>query len=750
MYLCLRKKIECIAPMEEKFIYTDKERELSEQILEGLKETLGQTFYETDLPKLRDHLGKVVSDNIIQRNVFGLNPILCSLQTAAIAVKDIGLNRDSVIAILLYQSVQEEILTLDKISRLYGDGVSKIIHGLIRVQTLYKKTPVIESENFRNLLLSFAEDMRVILIMIADRVNLMRQIRDVENKEAQRKVSEEASYLYAPLAHKLGLYQLKSELEDLSLKYLEHDAYYHIKDKLNATKKVRDAYISSFITPVSEQLKAAGLKFHIKGRTKSIHSIWQKMKKQKCGFEGIYDLFAIRIILDSPEDKEKMQCWQAYSIVTDMYQPNPKRLRDWLSVPKSNGYECLHITVLGPDKKWVEVQIRTERMDEIAEHGLAAHWRYKGVKAEGGMDNWLASIRSALEAGNNLEVMDEFKSDLYEKEIYVFTPKGDLLKFPKGVTVLDFAYHIHSKIGNQCVGGKINGKNVSFRTELHSGDSVEILTSTTQKPNRDWLNICKSSRAKAKIRLALKETQIKDGLYAKELLERRFKNKKIEIEDSTMGQLIRKLGFKEVSEFYKQIADEKLDPNYVIEEYQKVYNHAHNLNQTKETESAENFEFENPTTEYLKKNDDVLVIDQNLKGLDFSLAKCCHPIYGDPVFGFVTVSGGIKIHRDDCPNAPEMRKRFGYRVVKARWSGKGTSQYAITLRVIGNDDIGIVSNISNIISKDEKIVMRSINIESNDGLFSGNLVVLLDDNSKLNMLIKKLRTVKGVKEVMRI
>lgn len=737
-------------PMEEKFIYTDKERELSEQILEGLKETLGQTFYENDLPKLHEHLSKIVSDNIIQRNVFGLNPILCSLQTAAIAVKDIGLNRDSVIAILLYQSVQEGSLTLEKISKLYGDGVSKIINGLIRVQTLYKKTPVIESENFRNLLLSFAEDMRVILIMIADRVNLMRQIRDVENKEAQRKVSEEASYLYAPLAHKLGLYQLKSELEDLSLKYLEHDAYYHIKDKLNATKKVRDAYISSFITPVSEQLKAAGLKFHIKGRTKSIHSIWQKMKKQKCGFEGIYDLFAIRIILDSPEDKEKMQCWQAYSIVTDMYQPNPKRLRDWLSVPKSNGYECLHITVLGPDKKWVEVQIRTERMDEIAEHGLAAHWRYKGVKAEGGMDSWLASIRSALEAGNNLEVMDEFKSDLYEKEIYVFTPKGDLLKFPKGVTVLDFAYHIHSKIGNQCVGGKINGKNVSFRTELHSGDSVEILTSTTQKPNRDWLNICKSSRAKAKIRLALKETQIKDGLYAKELLERRFKNKKIEIEDSTMGYLIRKLGFKEVSEFYKQIADEKLDPNHVIEEYQKAYNHVHNLNQPKEAESAENFEFESPTTEYLKKNDDVLVIDQNLKGLDFSLAKCCHPIYGDPIFGFVTVSGGIKIHRDDCPNAPEMRKRFGYRVVKARWSGKGTSQYAITLRVIGNDDIGIVSNISNIISKDEKIVMRSINIDSNDGLFSGNLVVLLDDNSKLNMLIKKLRTVKGVKEVVRI
>jgi len=736
--------------MEDKFIYTDKERKLSYQILDELKDTLDKSFLENDLPMLQVQLKDSVAKNTIHRNVFGLNPILCSLQTAAIAVKDIGLKRDSVIAILLHQSVQDGYITLEDIDNRFGKSVAKIIHGLIRIQTLYQKNPIIESENFRNLLLSFAEDMRVILIMIADRVNLMRQIRDAEDKEAQHKVAEEASYLYAPLAHKLGLYQLKRELEDLSLKYLEHDAYYLIKDKLNATKASRDAYINQFIAPVRERLTAGGLRFHIKGRTKSIHSIWQKMKKQKCGFEGIYDLFAIRIILDAPLEKEKIQCWQAYSIVTDMYQPNPKRLRDWLSVPKSNGYECLHITVLGPEKKWVEVQIRTERMDEIAEHGLAAHWRYKGIKEEGGLDDWLASIRAALEAGDNLEVMDQFKSDLYEKEIYVFTPKGDLLKFPKGATILDFAYHIHSNVGNQCVGGKINAKNVSLRTELHSGDTVEILTSATQKPKAEWLKIVKSSRAKAKIRLALKETQIKDGLYAKELLERRFKNKKIEIEESTMGHLLRKLGFKEVSEFYKQVADEKLDPNYIIEEYQKVYNHDHNLNQPKETESAENFEFENPTNEFLKKNDDVLVIDKNLKGLDFSLAKCCHPIYGDPVFGFVTVNGGIKIHRTDCPNAPEMRKRFGYRIVKARWSGKGSSQYAITLRVIGNDDIGIVSNITNVISKDEKIVMRSINIDSHDGLFSGNLVVLLDDNSKLNMLIKKLRTVKGVKQVTRI
>ncbi len=736
--------------MEEKFIYTAEETRQSLMLLKELQITLGDAFPGNDMKKLQEHISNFLNKGEIKRNVFGLNPILCALQTAMIAVKDIGLRRDSVIAILLYNSVQEGSIELESIRKRFGDSVAKIIHGLIKIQGLYAKTPAIESENFRNLLISFAEDMRVILIMIADRVNLMRQIRNTKNLEAQRKVAEEASYLYAPLAHKLGLYQLKQELEDLSLKYLEHDAYYHIKEKLNATKAARAAYIKRFIEPVQNHLLAAGLRFHIKGRTKSIHSIWQKMKKQKCSFENIYDLFAIRIILDAPLEKENMLCWQTYSIVTDMYQPNPKRLRDWLSVPKSNGYMCLHITVLGPESKWVEVQIRTERMDEIAEHGLAAHWRYKGIKAEGGLDDWLASIRAALEAGNNLEVMSQFTSDLYEKEIYVFTPKGDLLKFPKGATILDFAYHIHSRIGNQCIGGKINGKNVSFRTELHSGDSVEILTSANQKPKQEWLNIVHSSRAKSKIRLALKETQVKEGAFAKELLERKFKNRKIDMDESTMGHLLKALGFKEVSDFYKQIADEKLDPNYVIEEYQKVYDKTHGINQQKEIESAENFEFENPNKEIFKNNDDVLVIDQNLKGIDFTLAKCCHPIYGDNIFGFVTVNGGIKIHRTDCPNAPDLRQRFGYRIVKARWSGKGASQYATTLRVIGNDDIGIVSNITNIISKDEKITMRSINIDSHDGLFSGNLVVLLDDSSKLNALIKKLQTVKGVKHVTRI
>ena len=673
-------------------------------------------------------------------------------QTAEILEEEIGLKGEAIEAVYLIPEIEAGHTTIEAVEADHGPQVARILHGLNRIQQLYLKNPVIESENFRNLLLSFAEDMRVILIMIADRVNLMRQIRDTKNVEAKLEVSQEAAYLYAPLAHKLGLYKLKSELEDLSLKYLEHDAYYMIREKLNETKASRDAYIAAFIKPVEEKVKAAGINCHIKGRTKSIHSIWEKMKKQKCGFEGIYDLFAIRIIIDCPEEKEKMQCWQAYSIVTDMYQPNPKRLRDWLSVPKSNGYESLHITVLGPEQKWVEVQIRTERMDEIAERGVAAHWRYKGVKGETGLDEWLTNIRSMLENAEDMEAMDQFKMDLYEDEVFVFTPRGDLFKFPVGATVLDFAYHIHSKIGNQCTGGRINGRVVSIRQLLKSGDQVEILTSSSQKPRQEWLSIVKTSRAKSKIRLALKETKVKEGLFAKEMLERKFKNRKIEQEESTMFHVIKKMGFKEVSDFYKQIADGTLDVNAVIEKYIEVRDGEKTVTGDNQARSASEFELDDSKIPGLNQglSDDTLVIDRNLKGLDYQLARCCQPIYGDPIFGFVTINGGIKIHRQDCPNAPELRRRYGYRVVKARWSGKGASQYSITLRVIGNDDIGIVNNLTSIISKDERLVLRSINIDSHDGLFSGNLVVMLEDTSRLEQLIKKLRTVKGVKQVERI
>ena len=738
--------------MDEKFTFTPEEREQTLTILERLRTAVGNTFSDQDEKLIREDIHHAFINHQISRDVFGLNPILYALQTAEIAVNEIGLRRDGVIAILMQTSVVDGYQTLDDIEKKYGEGVAHIIRGLLRINELYKRNPVIESENFRNLLISFSEDMRVILIMIANRVNMMRQIRDTDQLEAKQRVSEEASYLYAPLAHKLGLYKLKSELEDLSLKYLEHDAYYMIKEKLNATKASRDAYIARFIKPIQEKLDAAGLKYHMKGRTKSIHSIWQKMKKQQCGFEGVYDLFAIRIILDSPRDKEYMLCWQVFALITAMYQPNPKRMRDWLSVPKSNGYESLHTTVLGPENKWVEVQIRTERMDEIAEHGLAAHWRYKGIKSEkGGIDEWLANIRSALENNDDLQLMDQFKMDLKEDEVYVFTPKGDLLNFPKGATVLDFAYYIHSRIGNTCVGGKINGRAVSFRQELHSGDQIEILTQSNQKPRQEWINIVKTSKAKAKIRLAIKETQKKEGLFAKELLERRLKNRKLEIEESIMARTIKKMGYKENSDFYKDIAEEKIDPNSIIEKYIAERDHDLNVtNTTRPAASAAEFEYENPTEEMMRQNDDVLVIDENLKGIDFELAHCCHPIYGDPIFGFVTVSKGIKVHRSDCPNAKELQRRFGYRIVKAKWSGKGTSKYAITLRIIGNDDIGIVSNITNIISKEDKLVMRGINISSKDGLFSGNITVMIDDASRTEALIKKLSAVKGVKQVMRI
>lgn len=738
--------------MEEKFEFTLEERRELGEITQRLKALVADEISEEDEAKVRKQLEEEIDGNKIRRDVFGQNPILLSFQTAELEVNEIGMKRDCVLAILLYNSVICGNMTVEDAEKMFGKSVAQIIHGLVRIHELYTTRPVIESENFRSLLLSFAEDMRVVLIMIADRVNLMRQIRDTQNTEAKTRAAEEASYLYAPLAHKLGLYKLKSELEDLSLKYLEHDAYYMIKENLNATKRSRDAYIEKFIAPLGEKLAGMGIKCHIKGRTKSIHSIWQKMKKQKCGFNGIYDLFAIRIIIDSPLSEEKMQCWQAYSLITDMYQPNPKRLRDWLSVPKSNGYESLHITVLGPENKWVEVQIRTERMDEIAEKGLAAHWRYKGIKSESGLDDWLKNIRAALENNDNLQLMDQFKMDLYEDEVFVFTPKGDLLKFPKGATILDFAYHIHSGVGNKCVGGKINGKNVPIREVLHSGDTVEILTQSNQTPKADWTNIVKTGRARAKIRQSLKELQIKDGLYAKEILERKFRNRKVEMEDSVMSHLVKRLGFKEMSDFYRQIVDEKLDANDIVDKYIEERDHEANLKYAGVVRSAEGFSLggQNAEGSGFRSSDDELVIGQNLKGVDFSLAKCCNPIYGDPIFGFVTVSGGIKVHCQNCPNAAEMRKRFGYRIVKARWSGKGQSKYQISLRIVGNDDIGIVNNITNIISKEEKIVMRSINIDSHDGLFSGNLDVLIDDTLKLEALLKKLRTVRGVKSVERL
>ncbi len=736
--------------MEKNDFFTSEERRQLTALYRRLLSLSKDTLQKDDCRKLKAHLIKDMSSGAIPRNVFGMNPVIEDMQTAVIVAEEIGMRRASILGIMLHESVEYNLCSLDSVRDEYGEDVAGIIRGLVKINELYAKSPTIESENFRNLLLSFAEDMRVILIIIAGRVNLMRQIKDNPNEEARLKVANEAAYLYAPLAHKLGLYKLKSELEDLSLKYTQHDVYYHIKEKLNATKEARDRYIAAFIEPIRKKLEEAGLKFHMKGRTKSIHSIYQKMKRQGCPFEGVYDLFAIRIILDSPYDKEKQECWQAYSIVTDMYLPNPKRLRDWLSVPKSNGYESLHITVMGPEGKWVEVQIRTERMDEIAEKGLAAHWRYKGIKGETGLDEWLNSIRETLEnADNDLDAMDQFKLDLYKDEVFVFSPKGDLYKLPKGATVLDFAFSIHSNVGCRCTGAKVNGKNVQLRQKLNSGDQVEIMTSNAQTPKRDWLNIVTTSKARNKIRQALKEIAARQSAFAKETLERKFKNRKLEYDEAIMMRLIRKLGFKTVTDFYQSISDESADVNGIIDRYVEMQKRETEQREEVVYRSAEGYNLPEPT-ETKDYKDDVLIIDRNLKGLDFTLSKCCHPIYGDDVFGFISISGGIKIHRNDCPNARELKARFPYRIVKARWAGKSQGkQYPITLRVVGHDDIGIITNITSIINKEDNILLRSISIDSHDGLFSGMLTVTVDDNAKLEALIKKIKTVKGVMQVNR-
>ncbi|MBQ8362076.1 MAG: bifunctional (p)ppGpp synthetase/guanosine-3',5'-bis(diphosphate) 3'-pyrophosphohydrolase [Bacteroidaceae bacterium] len=744
--------------MEDKAFFTPSEVELVFTLYRRLLGLSGDTLQPADCRKLKHQLVCAAQAGALVRDNFGLNPIIKDMQTAVIIADEIGMRRASILGIMLHGCVQAGVITAEETEKMFGEDVAGIIRGLVRINRLYEKSPAIASENFRNLLLSFAEDMRVILIMIADRVNLMRQIRDTTDEEGRLRVAHEAAYLYAPLAHKLGLYKLKSELEDLSLKYTEHDIYYHIREKLNATKAARDRYIASFIAPIEEKLREAGLHFHIKGRTKSIHSIYQKMKKQKTAFEGIYDLFAIRVILDSVPEREKMECWQVYSIVTDMYQPNPKRLRDWLSVPKSNGYESLHITVLGPENTWVEVQIRTERMDAVAERGLAAHWRYKGIKGETGLDEWLTSIREALESadGDDMQMMDQFKMDLYEDEVYVFSPKGDLYKLAKGATVLDFAFHVHTNVGSRCVGARINGKNATIRQRLNSGDQVEILTSNNQTPKPGWLDIVATSRAKAKIRQALKEISSRQAAFGKETFERKLKNRKMDYEEAVTMHLIKKMGYKEVNPFFRDIADEVLDINDVMERYAAQLRYETDpLQRAAEdapARSADSFNLR-PDEEMQSRmgaGSDVLVIDQDLKGIDFTLAKCCNPIYGDDVFGFVTSGGGIKVHRTDCPNARELHSRFGYRIVKARWAGKHSgSQYEIRLRVVGNDDIGIVNNITSIISKEQHLMLRGISIDSHDGLFSGTLTVMVDDTAKLELLIKKLRTVKGVKQVNR-
>ncbi len=690
---------------------------------------------------------KVKSNNVSEDDI---DHIERGVQTALILADEVSLGGGPSVAKILFEMIQCELMTEEDIAKSFPDSIVALVHGEQKVDEFYRRRVGVENENFRKLLMSLAEDIRVIIILICEVLYLIRKYNPIEESEDGDRVAREASYLFAPLAHRLGLYKVKSELEDLSMKRLHRETYKEIAHKLNETKRSRDKYIADFINPLKQKLEDAGFKFTIKGRTKSIYSIWNKMRKQNTTFEHVYDLFAIRIILDSKLDEEKSDCWRVYSIVTDEYQPNPKRLRDWLSIPKTNGYESLHTTVMGPQGKWVEVQIRTERMDEIAEKGFAAHFKYKGVKSENMLDTWMANVREILENPDvaNEECISEFKMNLYDKEVFIFTPNGDLIHLPKGATLLDFAYQIHSNLGNHCVGGKIGGKNVSIRYEVNNGDQLEVVTSATQKPKKEWLSIVKTSKAKNRIKAFLREEDNANASLGKELLNRRFKNWKIDLEEATLAKTIKRLGYKVATEFYNDIVEEKIDVAKIRDVYSEIQEKDLHPGLDYEVKSAEDFEHHpNPTEDNSK--DDVLTIDDNLKGIDYTLAKCCNPIYGDDIFGFILSQGGIKIHRKDCPNAPMMIQRFGYRYVRARWSGKQGSQYVCTLRVIGNDDLGIVTNITSLIQKEGNISMRSISVDSVAGLFQGHISLLVNDLQQVDNMIKKIKAVKGVKSVER-
>lgn len=728
--------------------FTDDERARLSASSLALVKALRSSLERDDLNRIKTQLRNAAEGGFCHRDRFGFNPINRSIGTALDLCEQISPDRNMVIASLLFNPCRHGFMTDEQIRKEWGEDIQHLISGLVKVSSLYAKSASVQSENFRNLLLTFAEDIRVIIIMIIDRMSLLTAINHHPNQQLVAEVAMEANYLYAPLAHRLGLYKVKSAIEDMSLKYTQRDIYTRIAHKLNQTKASREAYIADFIAPVKKKLEEAGLKFEIKGRTKSIYSIWNKMKKQKNDIEGIYDLFAIRIVLDSEGVKEKSDCWLAYSLITDMFRPNPSRMKDWISIPKSNGYESLHITVYGPADRWVEVQIRTRRMDLVAEKGLAAHWKYKGIKSENNLDAWMNNVRDILETADSgpLELVKNMRMDVYDKEVFVFTPRGDLYRLPLGASLLDFAFNIHTNIGCHCCGGKVNGKNQKINYKLNSGDTVEIITSQSQQPKADWLNHVVTSKARNKIRVALKEIESRAGDLGKELLQRRCKNRKVEIDDGSISKLAKRFSYKNITDFYSAISQDKLDVNDVIEAFLEMERKAR-----EETVrvSADTYVMQPTDDDTTQSAGDVVVIGEGIKGINYRLAKCCNPIYGDKVFGFISAEGVIKIHRTDCPNAQNIRQKYPYRLINTRWSGKIGAFFGVTLRIVGRDDIGIVTNITSIINKEKDTTLRNISIESDNGIFQGFVVVGVSDQNTVNRLIKKLQTVKGVKDVQR-
>jgi len=668
------------------------------------------------------------------------------IAVARIVAEEIGLGPTAIVAALLHDTVEDTDISLADIDHLFGPKVKSIIDGLTKIADVFDHTASIQAENFKKMLLTLSDDVRVILIKLADRLHNMRTLESMR-RDKQLKIASETLFMYAPLAHRLGLYSIKTELEDLSLKYTEPEAYEEITRKLKVGQAARTRFINRFTLPIRRRLDEAGFKYQIKSRTKSIYSIWNKIHQKDIPFEEIYDLFAIRIILDTKPENEKAECWRVYSIVTDFYQPNPDRLRDWISTPKANGYESLHTTVMSPTGKWVEIQIRTIRMDEVAEMGYAAHWKYKDQQdGESSLDQWLARIRDMLEntSSGAIDFIDDFKLNLFSDEIFVFTPDGELKSLPKGATALDFAFEIHTQVGESCIGAKVNQKLVPLSHKLKSGDQIEILTSKKQKAKEDWLGYVVTGKAKSKIKAALKEEQKKVASIGKEMVQRKFKSLGAEFNSTNILELENFYKAQSTLDLYHNIATGRISlkklKGQIVENGALIF----------KSDKASSTE---PDSKSIKTGskipDDTLFIGDDEKDVPYKIAPCCNPIPGDDVFGFVTINDGIKIHRMNCPNAVQLRSNYAYRVIKAKWQSQKDKEFLATVIFKGIDDLGLVHNITQTISSDLNVNMKAISFESNDGVFDGKVSVFVYDADHLNNLMNRLRRVEGVLTVER-
>ncbi len=735
--------------MNYKATIEEENKEIAKRYKNLLKETY-QTLSRSDKLMIRKAFNLSVEAHSNQRRKTGEPYIFHPISVAKIVANEIGLGATSIAAALLHDVVEDTKYTLDNIERLFGETVARIVSGLTKISSLKKdKDHSIQAENFRKMLLTLHDDVRVILIKVADRLHNM-QTMDAMPAYKQVKIASETLYIYAPLAHRLGLYNIKTELEDLGLKYTEPEVYNDILSKISESKEDQENYIKSFENTLNNGLSKESFKYQIKGRFKSIYSIRRKMRKQNVSFDEVYDKFAIRIIYDPSSKDEKFDAWKIYSIVTDYFKPNPSRLRDWISQPKSTGYEALHITVVGPEAKWVEVQIRSNRMDEIAEKGYAAHFKYKqGIESDNGLDGWLNRLKETLEnqSINAIDFVEDFKLNLYAKEIYVFTPNGDLKSLPKGASALDFAFSIHTDVGLKCRGVKVNGKLVPLSFELSSGEQIEVITTSSNKPNARWLDFVITARARTKIKTALKEQEKKIAEEGKAILARKLRHLKINFNEKSLNELVVFFKLKTSFDLFFRIGNGAIDntqlKNFVSQRNNTIVNFF--KKRLTRAPSKELINKEEVSTKY-----DDLVFGIEEEKLDYTTSKCCKPIPGDKVFGFITINEGIKIHKKDCPNSISMQSNYAYRVIKAKWIDSTNQEFKAILKVSGEDNRGIVNNLTKIISNNMDVFIHSINIAGNEGIFDGKLSISVKNRTQLNKIIEKIKKVEGVKKVQRV